>query len=410
MDELRRKWLLTALAALSLVAAARIGFAAYQFRQAQKAAAEAAARAAANAAQAAERRFHPTDRVLAFLNRTDAPSPKLDGQFPCVSASMIGADVLPQLGKCAMPVTHSGPVDRFEADLRYGHFILRQSDLYINDVFEVPLTRTYNSGDYIHPNRVHAFGKNMNHAYDIAPLGSRNPYTYNLIALEDGDFLFFDRVSEGGGFADAIFQHTETSTKFYKAVTAWNEGGWTTWLADGSTLLFPEAYLATNMAQGAPTEMRDAQGNSLKLLRNQQRNLLELRTPHGHFMKFKYDEQSRIVRAQDDQENWAEYGYNEYGMLADVALSSGHQRHYAYEGVFMTVIEDESRDVLLRNSYENGTLTRQDFGNGQVYSYAYRSARNGPYAESVSVTLPDRTIMNIEAAESVPGYLKNRPR
>src|SRR6266478_53636 len=219
VDESRRKWVLTALAGLSLVAAARIGFAAYKFRQAQKAAAEAAARAAANAAQAAERRFHPTNRVLAFLNRAEAPPPKFDGQFPCVSASANGAAVLAQLGRCAMPVTHSDPVDRFEADLRYGHFILRQSDLYISDIFEVPLTRTYNSGDYIHPNRVHAFGKNMNHPYDIAPLGTRNPYTYNLIALEDGDFLFFDRVSEGTGFADAIFQHTETSTRSYKAVT-----------------------------------------------------------------------------------------------------------------------------------------------------------------------------------------------
>ena len=82
MDELRRKWVLTALAALSLVAAARIGFAAYQFRQAQKAAAEAAARAAANAAQAAERRFHPTNRVLAFLNRAEAPPPKFDPAEP----------------------------------------------------------------------------------------------------------------------------------------------------------------------------------------------------------------------------------------------------------------------------------------------------------------------------------------
>jgi YD repeat-containing protein len=306
-----------------------------------------------------------------------------------------------------MPTQHGGPVDRFEVDLRYGHFILRQSDLHIGDVFDVPLTRTYNSGDYIHPNRVHAFGKNANHPYDIAPLGTRYPYTYNLIALEDGDFLYFDRVSEGVGFADAIFQHTETSTKFYKAVTTWNGNGWTTWLADGSSIWFPEAYNSTNMAQGASTEMRDAQGNSLKLVRDPQRNLLEIRTPHQHSIEFKYDEQSRIAHAQDDQGTWTQYRYNEDGMLTDVIFSSGHQRHYTYDGILMTTVEDENRKVLILNSYKDGGLIRQDFGDGRVYTYVYRPSQNGVYAESVEVTLPDLTQINVNTTDSVPNHLQN---
>jgi hypothetical protein len=43
-------------------------------------------------------------------------------------------------------------------------------------IFEHKL-RGYNSGDYLFPNRVHAFGKNTNHPYDIAPVGTRFPYT-----------------------------------------------------------------------------------------------------------------------------------------------------------------------------------------------------------------------------------------
>jgi YD repeat-containing protein len=316
----------------------------------------------------------------------------------------------PQLGKCEIPATHSGPVERFEADLRYGRFILRQSDLYVNDVFEVPLTRSYNSGDFIGSNHVHAFGKNANHPYDIAPLGTRNPYTYNLIALEDGEFLLFERVSDGVGYADAIFQHTETSTRFYKAVTAWNGSGWTTFLADGSKILFPESYHATSLAQGAPTEMRNPQGNSLKLLRDEQRNLIEIRTPRKRSIRFKYDDQSRIVRAEDDFGNWAEYRYNENGMLTNVTYSSGRQRYYSYQDVLMTAIEDENRKMLLRNSYEGGVLTKQDFGNGQVYSYAYTpSSSGGPYAESVEVTLPDGTRVSVDCGDSVPGFIKNRP-
>jgi len=98
-----------------------------------------------------------------------------------------------------MPTVHAGVVDQFEVDLRSGAFVLRQSDLYLNDVIEVPLTRSYNSRDWMAKNRVHAFGRNSNHPYDIAPLGSRNPYTYQMIALEDGDFIYFDRISKAQG-------------------------------------------------------------------------------------------------------------------------------------------------------------------------------------------------------------------
>jgi hypothetical protein len=79
VDEKRRRWLLLALAGLSLLAIVRIGLAGYQFREAQRVAAEATAQAAAKAAQTAEMRFRPNSRVLAFLNRTDAPRPKFDG-------------------------------------------------------------------------------------------------------------------------------------------------------------------------------------------------------------------------------------------------------------------------------------------------------------------------------------------
>src|SRR6202166_2348021 len=297
-----------------------------------------------------------------------AAPPKFDGSFPCVFASVTKRGVVPQFGKCAIPTEHTGSVDRFETDLRIGAFVLRQSDLYLNDVFEVPLTRSYNSRDWLGKNRVHAFGRNSSHPYDAAPLGSRNPYTYQMIALEDGDFLYFDRISKGTGYADAVFQHTETSTRFYKAVTAWNGNGWTTKLADGSEIRFPESYTSKNMAQGAPTEMIDAKGNHLELRRDPQRNLQEIKTPHGHWIRFNYDDLSRIKRAEDDAGHWAQYEYNSDGMLEAATLSSGRQRQYEYDGALMTRIINERGRVLLRNWYESGVLTRQQFENGAIYS------------------------------------------
>jgi len=153
-----------------------------------------------------------------------------------------------------------------------------------------------------------------------------------MLILEDGEFLYFDRISKGTSYADAVYMHTETSTRFYKATQQWNGNGWTMRLTDGSQILFPESYNATNMAQGAPSEIRDGKGNRLKLKRDGKRNLQEISTPHGHWLRFSHDDLSRIKRAEDDAGEWAEYDYNSDGMLATVILSSGRQRHYGYEG------------------------------------------------------------------------------
>ncbi len=336
-----------------------------------------------------------------------AAAPRMSGNFPCVFEALGSAAGAPQLGDCAMPTIQGGPVERYEADLRYGHFVMRDTDLYLNDVFQVPLTRTYNSRDWIAPNPVHAFGRNSNHPYDIAPMGTRNPYTYQIIGLEDGDLLFFDRISKGSGYADAVYQHTETATRFYKAITRWNGSGWTTQFSDGSEIRFPESYSAKNMAQGAPIEMRNAQGDRLELLRDPQRNLKEIRTPHGHWIKFTYDNLDRITRADDDAGHWARYEYNADGMLTSAVLSSGRGRHYRYQGALMTEIDDESGKALLHNWYVDGELIRQQFGNGDLYSYSYSGSPSGTYFVKAQVTLPDRSTKELSLADSVPEDVKN---
>jgi len=350
-----------------------------------------------------------TAAVPEYVN-TVAAQPRFDGEFPCVFASVSTAVVVPQFGKCAMPTEHAGAIDRFEVDLRNGNFVMRQSDLYLNDVFEVPLTRSYRSHDWVSANPVHAFGRNANHPFDIAPIGTRNPYTYQMIVLEDGDFLYFDRISKGTGYADSVFQHTETSTRFYKATQRWNGSGWTTRFADGSEIRFPESYNAKNLAQGAPTEMRDAQGNRLELHRDPQRNLQKIRTPHDHWISFSYDDLSRIKQAGDDAGHWARYEYNQDGMLKSAILSSGRERHYDYNGTRMTRIADETGRVLLRNWYDSEVVIQQQFANGAVYQYAYGWAPDRYYPDKVVVTLPDSAKREVRVADSVPEFVKNYHR
>jgi len=349
---------------------------------------------------------HTQSAVLPEYSYGVVPAARFDGTYPCVFATVVGATVSPQLGNCAMPVMQAGAVDRFEADLRDANFVMRETDLHINDGFDVPLTRSYRSNDWVHPNHVHAFGRNSSHTFDICPVGSRNPYTYQMLILEDGEYLFFDRISKGTGYADAAYMHTETSTRFYKATQQWNGSGWTMKLADGSQILFPESYNAKNTAQGAPTAMVDAQGNRLELKRDPVRNLEEIRTPRGHWMRFTYDDSRRITRAETDAGDWARYTYNSNGMLESAILSSGRERHYAYDGDLMTSVGDERGCLLVRNTYDRGILIRQEFPNGAVYSYEY-DVPNHRYPDNVTVTLPDRTTREISVAGSVPEHLKD---
>lgn len=336
----------------------------------------------------------------------DAPRPLFDGTHPCIYAPVSGDRVTASIGRCAVAAIQQGALDQFEVDLRYGVFVMRQTDLQLQDVFDVPLTRTYNSDDWLSTQPVHAFGRNSNHPYDEAPLGARNPYTHMILALGDGDYLYFKRVSDGTGYSDAVYQHTETSTRFYKSVIYWNGDGWTLRLEDGSEVLFPESYAAKNLAQGAAKEIRDPQGNKLELKRDLQRNLKEILTPNGHWIKFTYDGQARIIRADDDRGNWARYVYDNHGMLTDAIHSSGASRHYEYRGVLMTAIKDEQGNTLLNNVYQNGLLIQQTYPNGDVYRFRYVLNSKRTYAIEAIVTLPDGDEREVETAGSVPEDLR----
>jgi hypothetical protein len=341
------------------------------------------------------------------LIRSSVPAATLSGEFPCVYAIVRNGQVSSQLGTCSMPLVRSGPVDRFETDLRYGRFVMRQTDLLLDDTFKVPLTRTYASDDWIpYENRVHAFGRNANHPFDIALLGSRNPYTYVMLALEDSDFIYFDRISAGTGYQDAVYQHTETATKFYKAEIKWNGNGWTTRLEDGSQIFFPESYNGTNAAQGAAAEIRDSTGNRLILHRDRQRNLTEIETPHGHWIRLKTDGQARIFLAEDDHGNWTSYQYSTEGMLAQASSSSGEVRNYVYDGTLMTQVLDGHGRVLVRNWYDDGLLKKQQFGDGSVYLYNFESSPGGRCRKTATVTLPGGVKKRIEVESFVPAAVK----
>ncbi|PYS11289.1 MAG: hypothetical protein DMG17_22945 [Acidobacteria bacterium] len=75
----------------------------------------------------------------------------------------------------------------------------------------------------------------------------------------------------------------------------------------------------------------------------------------------------------------------------------------------MTSIADETGQVLVRNEYENRTLIGQAFVNGEVYHYQYQNPSNHVYADTVTITMPDKTRRIISVKDSVPNYIKQFP-
>jgi YD repeat-containing protein len=226
--------------------------------------------------------------------------------------------------------------------------------------------------------------------------------------LENGDFLYFPRVSKGTGYSDAVYRQSEVGNSFYKATQKWDGNGWLMQLQDGSTIRFPESYSAESVAQGAPTEMTDSKGNKITLLRDGRRNLLEIRSAGGNSIKLGYDNHNRIVRADSSQGAWTTYAYETSGFLSDVAHSDGTARHYSYDGGLLRYVRDEQMRVLVHNFYyyAGDYLMRQEYGNGSVFKYSYQPSFNGKYAVEATITLPDGSVKTVQTRDSVSEVYK----
>ena len=340
------------------------------------------------------------------------PLPSFDGDFPCIASISAGPV---RLDRCAMALpgwgSGDGPGLRFEVDLRFGRFILRSADVALADrQTPVRLVRTYSSQFEIHPSRSHAFGRHSSHNFDVAPVGSRNPYRDIFLVLPDGDFLHWPRISKGTGYADAVYRHSETSSRFYKATMRWDGHGWDVRLDDGSAMHFPESYNGSTLAHGAATEMTDAAGRTLHMVRDPQRNLREIRIAGGGSIHLTLDALGRVVRAVDDRERWVAYRYDGTGLLAEVTRADGGAWRYGYVGDQMISIEDAAGRLLLRNHYRGPTIVRQEHAAGGVYEFEYRMAANQRYAEEVVVTFPDGSRHGVRTGDSVPKVLRDLAR
>jgi YD repeat-containing protein len=302
--------------------------------------------------------------------RADIPQPvKANGRHPCLIIrwpdSAASRKITAEITKCLPRSLLETEVNEIEVDLRYGLVLARNTDLFIPDAIPLALTRCYRLWD----RRPLPFGAGTNHVWDMNPTGSRQPYTYIDLALCDGQSIHYDRISKGSGYADAVYEHRETSTPFFGSRFSWNGNGWDLRLQDGSLLLFPEAYYAKRPVDGAIVGFRDAEGRSVRVDRDRHRNLQRITSPSGHFIAFEQNPSGKILKAFDDRERTIEYVYDDAGRLALIKGKNSLRRH-RYDGTYLTAIADGERP-LVDLQYFEGRLAKLSLPDGRSYHFRF---------------------------------------
>ncbi len=319
---------------------------------------------------------------------------KVDGRYPCLRIKK-PKDAAPDAMEVALTMCTQGvfldkELDEIEIDLR-GNLVTRTTDLFLPGPVSLSVTRCYRAWDSFS----RTFGENTAFAWDLFPVGSRQPYTYIEIIPCDGNRLRFERISKGTGYADAVYEHRATNTAFLGARIKWNGNGWDLKLRDGSLYLFPESYYAKKSIDGALTGLHDPSGAAVKMERLERRNLKKISTPDQRWIALEHDAADRIMTAQDHQNRKVNYLYDHGGRLTEVRGLKSLTR-YSYRNAYLAVATENDRR-LAEFDYEYGNISRVTLPNRGVYRFQYEyDPSDKERVRRAIVTLPDGSSKKFE--------------
>ncbi len=253
-------------------------------------------------------------------------------------------------------------------NLLTGGFFHIKTDLYLPDTIPLAFTRCCRRLD----DWSRRFQIYFTHVYDPYLFGDRRPYTYLDWVLPDGQSIHYGRISPGTGYADALDEHASPTPIFGRSRIAWNGDGWDLSLEDGTTYLSPEAYNAKRPQQGSLVGIFDRDGNEVRLSRQPNGDLTEIRSPSRRWIRLQYDDKGRITHAKDSSGNVVEYDYDSNDRLGAVKYPTGQTIRYSYDSSNRVVkVEDSSEGMVLENKYNsNGLIIEQTVG-GRSFNFRY---------------------------------------
>lgn len=256
-------------------------------------------------------------------------------------------------------------------DCSTGLFLNSGTDLVINDIMPIEISRTYRPRDAAS----RAFGIGTNLAYDIFLVGDTNPWTYQELILPDGGRVRYNRISPGTGFGDAVYEHKSSATSYYGSTLkrgSTNACYWDLALMNGSHICFPESMNSGSARHAAAVSMSDRYGNALMFTRTNDK-LTRIASPSGRTVDLQYDSANRITQATDNIGRTIKYEYDAQGRLIKVTDPLGKFEAFTYDSAHrMLTVQDKRGNLMVTNEYDGiGRVAKQTYADGTTNLFAY---------------------------------------
>jgi RHS repeat-associated protein len=247
------------------------------------------------------------------------------------------------------------------------------TDLTVNDVVPISLTRMYRTND----NQVHAFGVGTDLSYNMrlfSPLTSTGSEEEIDVLLADGSRVQYF-LGAYPGRNDGYWNPGSPIAAFSGSVM----------LADLREIFLKDGTVLT-FASGLPcqlTSITDRYGNTVTITTSVNPNSTEVQTsppvtqvtsPNGRYIQFFYDSFNRVVQAVDSAGRTTSYAYDAQSHLISATDADGYKESYSYDPTTnnMSVVTDKLGNKATQNTYDaNGRVSQQQLADGALWKFSY---------------------------------------
>jgi len=274
-------------------------------------------------------------------------------------------------------------------DCGTGLFEHTVTDLSVNDVVPITLTRMYRTND----NQVHAFGVGTDLSYNmrlVSPYSvSGNASEIDVVLANGARVQYF--LSPYPGRNDGYRNPGSPVAALSGSVMLSDNSQ--IFLKDGTVLQF------SNSTIRQLASITDRHGNVVTITTTANPQSAETQTalpvtqvtsPNGRYIQFFYDAFNRITSAVDNAGRTTSYAYDSQGHLISATDADGYTESYGYDPATnnMSLVTDKRGNAATKNLYDtNGRVSQQTLADGAIWKFSYVLDTNGNVTQA-TVTDP----------------------
>jgi YD repeat-containing protein len=275
-------------------------------------------------------------------------------------------------------------------DCATGLFSHTVTDMMVNDVIPISVTRMYRTND----TQPHAFGVGAALSYSmwLYMEPNNNQQEIDLVQGDGSRIQYF--LTPG---VNDIYRCSSSPTVFNGSTVSPDSVDTDTppsfhvTLKDGSILRFNVSSPYQLMS------ITDRNGNVVTISAVNSQNetatappITQITSPNGRYIQFFYDSYNRIAQAVDNAGRSTSYAYNTGGQLASATDADGNTESYGYDPTTnnMNLVTDKRGNAEAKNTYDaNGRVSQQTLADGSVWQFSYALNAQGGVTQT-TVTDP----------------------